>query len=523
MQAAIYLPEGAMPPEEVEADLEGALSRMRRVALPEIRPSSYIETGVEVPIPPPFRIAPGAFGVFEFEAEVPDMIYSDTTDASMASMQFTPTWFDPGAVVGTSRLELAIVLPEGVRPEELRYHDVPYQKVASDGNRAIAYWRFDDTLLTGPHRVGLSFPRRAVDRVIEITAWDLLLRWWEARPGLRMVSAIVMLALLTFVYFRFTGRTGCVVWVLMMVGFPLWWSKSPAAHLGAAFAWLPLLGLMEWALRRRRQRYLPPIIHVEGGGIKRGLTAPEAAVVLERPLNEVLTLVILGLLKKGLVVRTGTGILRLHLHPDIAKASPDDRLAAAAAVGKTIHPWEQPFLDAIWESRGIELTAKDFKDALSSLIEHTADRMAGFDLEETRAYYRHIVQRAWAEARQLGTLPEERREAVLDRNVGWLFLDPEWESRWSESDTLAHYQPRWFGGVGTVRPGSESTSPLGGHVPRGQDVAASFAGWMEQQMGAVADALGPSAAVVSDGKAGVIDLSGVDSVTGDLFSNLASG
>ena len=62
-----------------------------------------------------------------------------------------------------------------------------------------------------------------------------------------------------------------------------------------------LIGLNEWLLGRRKTHYMPPIAQVEGGGIKRGLTAPEAAVLLELPVAKVLSLVIFGMLKKGIL------------------------------------------------------------------------------------------------------------------------------------------------------------------------------------------------------------------------------
>ena len=529
MHAALYLPvDGGPGLATLVKDLEGGVYEMYRHPLTTIRPSTYIDIGVEVPIPSPLHIPPGGYGVFEFEARMPNMVYSDTTDETMASMQFTPTWFDPAAVVGPTRLQLAIVLPEGVSPDQVRYHDVPYQSLGSSGDRTVAYWEWQ-TSLTGPHLVGISFPRTAVSHVIEVTKWQLLGMWWEKRTDVRGLVGLAMLLLFSIFYFRFTGMTGCVVWGLFLGGFTLWWMKSPTAHLYAVFAWPFLLGLMEWTLRRRREHYLPPILHVEGGGIKRGLTAPEAAVVLERPLNDVLALVILGLLKKGLVRRTGPGLLDLRIDPDVDAPTREERLARAAAAGKVIHDYEQPFLKAIRDAKGGDLLASDFKDALTALIESAVKRMEGFDLNETRAYYRHIVSRAWTEAKSLGQLPPERREAVLDRNLGWLLLDGDWQEQWDSHSTLKGYHPSWWymstPGHGSSVPtgGSAPTSPLGGHTPRGSDVAASFAGWFENQAGGLADALGPSAAVVSSGKSGVIDLSGVDTVTGEVFSAMASG
>ena len=47
--------------------------------------------------------------------------------------------------------------------------------------------------------------------------------------------------------------------------------------------------------------YLPPALAVEGTGVKRGLTAVEAAILLEAPLNKVMTMILFGLVKKGVI------------------------------------------------------------------------------------------------------------------------------------------------------------------------------------------------------------------------------
>lgn len=52
------------------------------------------------------------------------------------------------------------------------------------------------------------------------------------------------------------------------------------------------------ASEKRKLKYLKPTLSVEGHGIKRGLTAVEAAILLEQPLDQVLTMILFGLLKK---------------------------------------------------------------------------------------------------------------------------------------------------------------------------------------------------------------------------------
>ena len=45
-------------------------------------------------------------------------------------------------------------------------------------------------------------------------------------------------------------------------------------------------------------QYMPPKIAIEGHGIKRGLTAVEAAILMEQPLDKVMTMILFGVVKK---------------------------------------------------------------------------------------------------------------------------------------------------------------------------------------------------------------------------------
>ena len=50
---------------------------------------------------------------------------------------------------------------------------------------------------------------------------------------------------------------------------------------------------------RRKRQYLPPKISIEGHGIKRGLTAVEAAILLEEPLDKIMTMILFSVIKKN--------------------------------------------------------------------------------------------------------------------------------------------------------------------------------------------------------------------------------
>ncbi len=103
--------------------------------------------------------------------------------------------------------------------------------------------------------------------------------------------------------------------------------------------------------------YLPPIAQVEGGGIKRGLTAPEAAVLLELPLTKVLGPIVFGMLEKKLVRQTRVGPFTVEVEEAYRTAGREDltddearsryRREVARQKGTVIHQYEDPLLDVI--------------------------------------------------------------------------------------------------------------------------------------------------------------------------------
>jgi len=485
--------------------------------LGDIRRSEYIDIGVEVHLGD-YAIPPGEEGVFEFACTMPNMVYQDTTRKDYASFQITPTWFDPSLVVGMTHLTLAVGTPAGVTPEELKWHKVAFQKKARYHGRVYAIWEWQNTRFDSPHEVGLSFPKRVMQRVVPMTHFLLLVKAFEDNPTLRVWSAAAFSVAFAVMFFRFTAGTGCFVFAVLLITTLIVFALSARWQILSWFVLIPLFVLGEWGLRRRKSKYLPPIISVEGGGIKRGLTAPEAAVLLEMPLNKVLTLVLFGLLKKGVVEKVSDDPLVLTVKSEFCVGGLERRKAAAAK-GIVLHGYETPFIEALIEAQGKPVSEIKFTSALHKLIETVATRMKGFDVEQTRDYYRHIARRAWDEAESLGDVA--LREERIDNTLDWLILAPDYDDRFRTWERRGYYyRPTWArtGAGGNVPSSSRSQGTPGG-TGLG-DVASSFAGWSENVMGRLAGSIEPIK--LSTAKGGLLDLSGLDKVTGDVLEALAS-
>jgi len=233
--------------------------------------------------------------------------------------------------------------------------------------------------------------------------------------------------------------------------------------------------------KKRKLQYMPPKISIEGHGVKRGLTAVEAAVLMEQPLDKVMTMVLFGVLKKG----AATVITREPLKLQVNEPLPEN-----------LHPYEKGFLEAFQKE-----TAKERKVALQSvlidLVKVASVKMKGFSRKETIDYYKDIMERAWQMVETEKT--PEVKSANYDKTLEWTMLDKDFGERTQRTFTgMPVYLPMWWGRydpvyrrqstLGAPRPtgsssnasipslsGSGKASPSMPHIP-GSDFAASVVG-----------------------------------------------
>jgi hypothetical protein len=178
---------------------------------------------------------------------------------------------------------------------------------------------------------------------------------------------------------------------------------------------------------RRKLKYLPPKISIEGNGIKRGLTAVEAAVLMEQPMDKILTMILFAVLKKGAAeVKT-----REPLDIDVPAALPAD-----------LQAYETEFLNA-FRLKGAE-RQKALQEMMVSLIRILSEKMKGFSRKETITYYEDISKRAWAQVTAADTpeVKSQKYEEVMD----WTMLDREYDNR--TRDVFGSgpvFLPNWWG------------------------------------------------------------------------------
>lgn len=497
-----------------------------------IRDSEYVKPGVEVHLGG-YTIPRGMAGTFEFSFHHEDLVFSDTTNDELASFRITPTWFGSEFVTGNTDLKVAMVLPPGVEPDQVLHQGLKeFTNKAKTAEGTVVLFHWPSTRFTDKHMTGISFPKSAMKRVVTVSRWELLIKAVENNPTLRFWLFAIAGVLLSIAFFRFSGGTGCVVFLMLAAGFGFASLVSVPFQLFGIPGMIGLVAVNEVMLKRRKNKYLPPIAEVEGGGIKRGLTAPEAAVVLEEPLGKVLSLVVFGLLKKGVLVLANEKPFTVTVREPFAmQAEPKKqrlklRRERARQEGVALRAYEEAFLDRLEKASGDPpLADLDFTDELQTLVQNTADRLAGFDLSDTREYYQRIIARALKEAE--ATVPESAKASTtLDRGLEWILLS---ESAGDVFDRY-HYRPPWYrrryytghtsgGGGGIPLPGGGGDKGPG-WSPTVGDAAAGYAGWAENVFGDMAGAILPGS-VGDAAKGGFLDLSGIDKVTGEVLEAMA--
>ncbi len=357
-------------------DLSTARASMAGRELTDIRRSEYVKPGVEVHLGSS-TIRPGQSATLEFAIMARQMIYPDDEDENYASLQFKTTWYDGKYVAGSAeRIEVQFNLPPGSTPETVKYHSFgnsgyqPSEKLFENG-RVVYRWLWLDQPATVPYAAGASFPRSLVASVFA--------------PPRRSLLKAVLTAF--FAFFAFVLSLS-PIWIIVLI-----------------------IILAVRSSRKRMKQYLPPRIGIESGGIKRGLTPPQAALLQQLSLAKVLLLVIFGLLKKG----------KLEIKEVAAK---DFRFLEQKMDGLDLLEYEQVFISAIDKDNRLDksLLRSMFIDMIAALKKS----MEGFSRRETNQYYQSIMNKAWE---QVKNCPPDKLPAELAQSLEWLALDPEYEKK----------------------------------------------------------------------------------------------
>jgi len=315
----------------------------------------------------------------KFHVNNPHMVYENEIVKGTVGIKFTPTWFDSSVQRGnTGLLQARIFFPEGYTNTSSAVYllNHPWDSIVLDPGSGLlmASWRATSVNPAdqeqGLYDVGAGFPSQYVDKFYTRSSLDSLGGFLSSLGSLCLTLAPILI-------------------------------------LAAIIA----IGVV---VNRRQQRkmasdYFVPLLSQIGAGPRRDLTAVEAAIALERPIEVVATMILFGLVKKG----------KLQILSDQAPM----RLKKLSEQGD--YPYENDYLKAVFTEGLVDRNS--LKDAMVSLIKATEEKLKGFDYEATKLYYAKICDTAWAQVKASGT-PEEFAKGLEDRHE-WMMLDPQYEHR----------------------------------------------------------------------------------------------
>ncbi|MCX7755878.1 MAG: hypothetical protein N2117_11640 [Anaerolineales bacterium] len=407
----VGLPNGSYSFETISADVGGVPVRVTTDYQGDGAYGVAVELGAQA-------IPPGKAGtVHVFIGKIERMYYPDSQDETYASGEFSPTWFGSEYVSGKTDLTVTFHLPQGVTADEPRYHPPRNWPGAAepafgfDAEGRVTYtWRSAEANGYTQYTFGASYPARYLpeDAIVRTTFLDLLL--------------------------------GAIVWVFGVVT-----NLLPFCCFGLFFFGLPVLTAVQE--QRRKKQYIPPKISIEGHGIKRGLTAVEAAILMGQPLEKVMQMILFGVVKKGAA--------------QVEKRDPLE-LSIVEPLPEGLREYEKDFLEA-FRRPNLSERRELLRNMTVRLVKSVTEKMKGFSGKETIEYYKAINEKAWKQIESAGT-PEVKSQ-MLEETLEWTMLDKDYDDRARRIFTGPIYVPTWWGRYDPVYRTSLPSTPSAPSTP----------------------------------------------------------
>lgn len=292
------------------------------------------------------------------------LLYKDQTNPGNAGLMFTPSWFP----VTVEDLRLLIVLPPGVGQGEVK-NQPNWQNLLEINGRIALYWERKNLAPNEKLTIGISFPQKYLTMEPPPPPSD-------------------------------KGEEPTFTWEDIII----------LSFIGGIFLIIAAAVITSTA---RKIIYEPPEILIEALGPRKGLTAPEAALLIEEEkkksdYSKILTMILYSLARKGAIRITSLEPLQIQKQPTTTR----------------LRYYERKFLNCI-------NNGTPNPDCLASVIltiHRTLKRkMRGYNRKQTIQYYKKIVERAWKQVQQAET--PELKLATTDQNMEWLILHPQYPTR----------------------------------------------------------------------------------------------
>lgn len=319
-----------------------------------------------------------------------------------AGFQFSPNYFNSKFTSGTTKYSFIIVFPLGVEdgyayyysPEKWAGEEKP--EAWLDEDDCVVYeWYSEKADMHTAYTFGGKFIKSALTSTANIT---------KSSGGEGTASSII------------TWESVIITLSCILI---------PVILIIAAVKKIIKSG--SETTKKNSKNYFPPQVKTDGEGIKRGLTAVEAAVLLEIDLDRVISMILYGLAKKNVL--------------EVKSMDPLD-VEIVDPLPEELNEYELNFIDALKESNKSRQTSK-MRDAMHRLILSVSKKVEGFSLAETKEYYKSICEKAWSQVEAAET-PELKSE-LLGENFGWAMLEDDPEKKVTDTFTdEVFYPPSWW-------------------------------------------------------------------------------
>ncbi|MBY9000717.1 MAG: hypothetical protein KGD64_07375, partial [Candidatus Heimdallarchaeota archaeon] len=263
----VGFPNGHYKLSSVTAKLDG-----RDIDSSRIKKSEYIDIGVEIWLNDVGYINPGESGILEVYCHNPAMVFPDSEEG-FGSVVFLQTWYGSSYASGATERRVRYYFPEDlpsiteaeVRQTTSGYMDAEISDATSEASSP-----------DGPY--------------IEFSRIGTPFQGYMSAVGLPEEYV----------------KVHSVFWSLTVYN-----SRGTIIFIAVVIA---LVALFMMRQRRKSKEYLPPIVTTLGGGVKKDLTPSQVAILLQRPLAQVATLMLFEMMKLGyLDIKTTKPALRFEV------------------------------------------------------------------------------------------------------------------------------------------------------------------------------------------------------------------
>ena len=361
------------------------------------------------------RVFAGESVRFNLTTSVPKMVYLDTLNPGYAGLQFIPQWWEETSL---KELRVLIVLPKGAVKEQIktppdRFYNSTFTDPETGG--LVVYWEKFDLAPNENFPVGVSFPKELVGQYqVQRTGWD------------------------AFVY------------NILLPNAPI---------IGAGVVLLVVIVLVVRNAAKRRP-YEKPRLRIESLGVRRGLTAVEAAWLLGLGPVKIVVAMLYGLMQKRAVwVTESEPKLKLEVQPEFRDA--------AGTKDLPIRYYEHRFIDSVKDDGTLE--ENGLASAVALVRDTVEEKMRGYNRQENVKYYQGIVEQAWKQVEGAGT--PELASTAFDENLLWLYLDGDFGNKFKGNlgNQVFIPDPAWWWYWWWARPNPHPPVP-GTGAPTGGEI-----------------------------------------------------